>query len=333
MDKEIEISKKKIFYRVYGNGKPVMLVHGFGETGDVWKNQTGPPQTPPKEGLSNTQSQAPSNSPEGGELASTLKDKFMLIVPDLPGSGKSEMIDDMSMEGMAEVIKVILDTEAPPTSPKGRLRKTQGQLVENSLQKENIKISESSKVPPSGGFREAGAFLIGHSMGGYITLAFVEKYPGYLRAFGLFHSTAFADTEEKKATRRKGIEFIKEHGAFEFLKNATPNLFSSRSKDEFPGLIDEFVQSLNNFLPEALVSYYESMIKRPDRTAILKNTRMPVLFIMGEFDNAIPLQDGLKQCHLPERAYINILHRSGHMGMLEQADKSTRILEKFLSDN
>ena len=213
------------------------------------------------------------------------------------------MIDDMSMEGMAEVLKTILDTE-------------------------------SSKVSPSGGDLEgAGASIIGHSMGGYIALAFVEKYEGLLSSFGLFHSSAFADTEEKKATRRKGIEFIKEHGAFEFLKTATPNLFSPISKDEMPGLIGEFIGSLNNFSPESLVSYYESMIKRPDRTAILKKTKMPVLFIIGEFDNAIPLQDGLKQCHLPEQATINILHRSGHMGMMEETDKSNRLLEEFLSES
>ena len=57
-----------------------MLVHGFGETGDVWNNQI-----------------------------EFLKDDFKLIVPDLPGSGQSEMIDDMSMEGMAEVLKQILE--------------------------------------------------------------------------------------------------------------------------------------------------------------------------------------------------------------------------------
>lgn len=280
MDKEIEIAGKKIFYHIYGSGKPVVLIHGFGEKSDVWKKQID-----------------------------FLQDKCMLIVPDLPGSGESEMIEDMSMEGMAEIIKAIIDAE---------------------VKNETIKISESPKASP---FRESLVTLIGHSMGGYITLAFAEKYPGCLNAFGLFHSSAYADNEEKKATRRKGIKFIKEHGAFEFLKNATPNLFSADTKQQFPGLIDQFVQSLNNFSPEALVSYYESMIKRPDRTHILKNIKMPILFILGKYDNAVPLEDGLKQCHLPEKSYIHILHQSGHMGMLEETDKSNRILENFLSEN
>jgi pimeloyl-ACP methyl ester carboxylesterase len=291
MDKEIKIAGRKIYYRVYGNGKPVMLVHGFGETGDVWKNQAS--LNPSEEGtLGVTQRREDSIVQEKKDFPGN---KFKLIVPDLPGSGKSEMIDDMSMEGMAEVLKTILDTE----------------------------------IIPPGGYR--GVSLIGHSMGGYITLAFVEKYEKLLDAFGLFHSTSFADTEEKKAVRRKGIEFIKEHGAFEFLKASAPNLFAPQSKDEFPDLIDQFVQSLSSFKPESLIAYYQSMINRPDRTPILKNTKLPVLFIMGEYDNAIPLADGLKLCHLPEKSYFHVLHQSGHMGMLEESKKSNRLLEEFLN--
>lgn len=262
MNKEIEIAGKKITYHLYGNGKPVMLVHGFGETGDVWKSQ-----------------------------AAFLKDSFQVIVPDLPGSGQSEMIDDMSMEGMAEILKLILDKET---------------------------------ITPLS--------MIGHSMGGYITLAFAKKYSHYLTSFGLFHSSAYADSEEKKATRKKSIEFIRQHGAFEFLKTATPNLFSSLSIDKKPELIDGFIRSLNNFSASALVSYYEAMMKRPDNTTLLKTTTLPVLFILGEHDNAVPLQDGLKLSHLPEKSYIHILHRSGHMGMLEEENKSTELLKKFLSE-
>jgi pimeloyl-ACP methyl ester carboxylesterase len=306
MEKEITIAGKKIFYRVIGEGKPVMLVHGFGETGEVWKMQIGPPQTPvrpghpggpPKEGLSTEHT---------SETTVNLTSKFMFIVPDLPGSGKSEMIDDMSMEGMAEVLKQILEKELP-------------------------KLPGSSKAPsPGGGLGEV--CLLGHSMGGYVTLAFVEKYERYLRSFGLLHSTAFADSEEKKATRRKGIGFIQEHGAFEFFKTSTPNLFSSQTKEHSPDLVSEFVQSLSGYSSTAAIAYYESMIKRPDRTAVLKTTKLPVLFIMGEHDVAIPINDGLKLCKLPEKAYFHVLHQSGHMGMLEESEKTNRLLEVFLSE-
>lgn len=292
-EKTLTYQGHSIFYRVTGAGRLVVFVHGFGEDGEVWR--------------------AASDSPNGGEqmrVASLFEDSFLLskfkfIIPDLPGSGKSEMIDDMSMEGMAEVIKSLFD-------------------------------SETSEVPPSGarpddpigrGFRGA---LIGHSMGGYISLAFAAKYPDYLYGLGLFHSTAYPDTDEKKATRRKGIQFIKEHGAFEFLKTANYNLFSQISKDQMPHLIDEFISSLRNFQPGALVSYYEAMIQRPDRSSILKNLRIPMLFVAGKYDTAVPLNDVLEQCHLPEISYFHMLAQSGHMGMMEEAGKSNTILNDYL---
>ena len=307
MNKQIEIAGKKIFYRLHGNGKPVMLIHGFGETGDVWQNQLA-----------------------------YLENDFQLIIPDLPGSGESDLIDDMSLEGMAEVIKIILDIESKPaqTPASEGLSIAHSQLKEGSQTSQHLPLSESSQVsPPTGGGDLKGArVLIGHSMGGYITLAFASQYPGYLSAIGLFHSSAFGDSEEKKEIRKKGIEFIHRHGAFEFLKNSTPNLFSLLSKDEKPELIDGFIRSLRNFSDRSLVSYYEAMMQRPDRTDLLKNIELPVLFVMGEYDNAAPLQDGLKQAHMPEKSYIHILHQSGHMGMLEEPDNSNHILKQFLSE-
>jgi len=273
--KEIEVENKRIFYRVVGSGQPVVLIHGFGEHGDVWKNQV--PIT---------------NYRNGYQQAITENENiFRFIIPDLPGSGKSEMIDDMSMEGLSEIIKKLLDRE---------------------------KIDS--------------CIMIGHSMGGYVTLAFADRYPELLKGIGLFHSTAYADTEEKKAARKKGIEFINDHGAFEFLRNTTPNLFSPASRDEQPIIVDELIDTLSNFSAGALVSYYEGMIRRSDKTMILRNSTIPVLFIAGSADNAVPLDDILKQCHLPSLSYIHILNNSGHMGMLEEPAKANLILERFLLD-
>ena len=133
MEKTILYQGKKIFYHSIGNGEPVMLVHGFGEEGDVWAKQV-----------------------------EFLKNRYHLIVPDIPGSGRSEMVTDMSMEGLAEVLHSIIHEEQIDTCA-----------------------------------------VIGHSMGGYITLALVESYWNHVNAFGLFHSTAFADTEEKKTNPKK----------------------------------------------------------------------------------------------------------------------------------
>ncbi len=264
MKKTLSVEGSAIHYRVLGSGGTVILVHGFGETGAVWDRQ-----------------------------AAYFENKYRLIIPDLPGSGSSELIADMSMSGMAEIVKKIAEQEAVP-----------------------------GEKP----------VLIGHSMGGYIALAYAEKYANELSGFGLFHSTAYADNDEKKATRRKGIEFIREHGAFAFLKNTSPKLFSEHTKKENPDLVEGFIQSLSNFSPEALVSYYEGMIDRPDRTAVLEKSPWPVLFIAGEHDTAIPLEDILKLCRIPEKSYIHTLSKSGHLGMLEETDRSNQILEEYLAE-
>lgn len=260
MTRTLRYHNKKICYDITGQGQPVILIHGFGEDGRVWEEQVR-----------------------------YLSDRFRLIIPDLPGSGQSEIIDDMSIEGMAEVIHAIIHEEGIDTCP-----------------------------------------VLGHSMGGYITLALVEKYWNHVSAFGLIHSSAYADSEEKKEVRRKGIAFIETHGAYPFLKTSIPNLFSPGFKDEKPESVDQFIAQQHNFSAPALVLYYEAMMARPDRTDQLRKATVPVLFIMGKYDLAVPLADGLRQCHLPGISYIHILQNSGHMGMLEEKDTVNGILEKFL---
>jgi len=283
-DKNLSYQNASIHYRVFGSGRPVILIHGFGEDGRIWDKQVA-----------------------------FLQDRFQLIVPDLPGSGRSNMIPDMSIEGMAELIKAIIDKEA---------------------------ISAT--------------VLIGHSMGGYITLAFAEKYPSSLHSFGLVHSSAFADSEEKKAARRKSIEFIEKNGAHDFLKSAIPGLFlmgqdgsqpsdplkpeassnrgltAASRPDPASDPITDLIEKGRAFSPEALICYYQAMINRPDRSSVLKSFNGPVLFIIGRHDMAVPFNQSMKQCHVPSQAHIHILRESAHMGMLEQYGLVNNVLLNFL---
>lgn len=174
--------------------------------------------------------------------------------------------------------------------------------------------------------------MIGHSMGGYITLAFAEKYPAMLKGFGLFHSTAFADSEEKKEARKKSIAFIEKNGPGLFLKQSIPNLFAEKFRTEHPEMIEMLVENGNSFTGAALIRYYESMIQRPDRTDLLRKTTQPILFIAGRYDQAVPFEDSLRQSYLPVISYLHVLDLSAHMGMWEQKDEAVTALEKFLHD-
>lgn len=263
LQKTLETKNSSIVYKMLGSGNPVVLLHGFGEDGRIWDS-----------------------------VLESLSSNHTLIVPDLPGSGRSVMKkQSWSIDDFADCIEAILDQEG---------------------------IQAVS--------------MIGHSMGGYVALAFAERHPTSLKGLGLFHSSAFADSEEKKVTRRKGIQFIEDHGDIKFLEQATPSLFSEVTKSENPQAVKEFIAKFTNFQSGALVHYYEAMMQRPDRTPILKSHPGPVLFIMGESDTAVPLKDGLKQCHMPRLSFIHILRNSGHLGMVEETDKSRDILQNFLQD-
>ncbi len=264
-EKFITYHSSIIFYRIIGKGKPVVLVHGFGEDGTIWKNQI-----------------------------EFLKNHFQLIVPDLPGSGQSAVGSNqlaVSVEAYAEVVSAVLLEE---------------------------KIDS--------------CIMTGHSMGGYIILAFAEKYPHLVKAFGLFHSSAFADSEEKKAARLKSIEFIKNNSAYEFLKTTITGLFlmgqdGSKPSDPNAAIL---IEKGKQFTPEALIHYYQAMIARPDRVEVLKTFNGPVLFIIGEHDKAVPFEQSMQQCYLPAQSHIHILRNSAHMGMWEEAEKTNIALLEFL---
>lgn len=262
---QVSFQDKKIFYRIEGKGKPVFLLHGFGEDGRIWEKQIN-----------------------------ALKENYRVIVPDLPGSGQSEMLDGKrTLVDYVEVVKAIAD-----------------------------KVIRGD---------DAQFCLIGHSMGGYITLGFAEKFPELLNSFGLFHSSSFADDEQKIETRNKAIDFIKKNGSEAFLKSSVPDLFSPETKEKHPELISQLINIAKDISPEALIQYYEAMIVRPDRSSVLKTFPHPVLFIIGKHDKAIPMDISLQQCHLPSISSVHILENSGHMGMWEEEKSSNTFLQQFLS--
>lgn len=174
--------------------------------------------------------------------------------------------------------------------------------------------------------------LLGHSMGGYITLAVAEKHPQLLQAFGLIHSTAFADTDEKRETRKKAISFIQKNGAAAFLQTTAAGLFSQQSGQQHPEWINEAVMMGSHFAPEVLMANYEAMMARPDRTNGLQGSKLPVLFIIGKEDKAVLPEDVMKQVHLPQVSYFHLLDNVGHMGMWEAADKVNSFIQKFIED-
>jgi pimeloyl-ACP methyl ester carboxylesterase len=171
--------------------------------------------------------------------------------------------------------------------------------------------------------------MIGHSLGGYVTLAFAEKYESHLTGMGMFHSTAFADAEEKKENRNKTIEFIQKHGVPEFAESFVPPLFSLKNKDLFKPEIKELTFAAAASSEQGVIETTKAMRDRKDRTEVLKSVNIPVLFVAGKLDGVIPLEKSLQQCHLPKHSIVHFLEGTGHMGMIEKKQETIKILIHF----
>ena len=171
--------------------------------------------------------------------------------------------------------------------------------------------------------------LIGHSMGGYVSMAFAEKYEKMLSGLCLFHSSALPDTDEKKENRNKTIEFVEKHGVDKFMQSFVEPLFFADNRKKLRHEIDLMIEIGKATPKESITGGLAAMRDRPDRTDVLKKIKCPVLFIFGKEDGAVPLEKALEQCHLPHNSMVNFIAKTGHMGMFERTYETRKAIEKF----
>lgn len=252
----------KISFSEKGKGFPVVLLHGFCETREIWD-----------------------------ELADSLSKYFRVLTPDLPGFGNSPLPEsDFSIADIGEAVF---------------------QWLQNLHLKEVV--------------------VIGHSLGGYITLALAKSHPQVLSGFGLFHATAFADTEEKKSTRNKTIDFVKKRGVAAFAHSFLPQLFYHKNKKSLKGEIDQLIKMTAETKLDSLIAYTKAMRDRADRTDVLKSFDKPILLIAGDNDTAVSLEDIRVQENMPKKPIVHVLENTGHMGMIEQKSLSLTAVADFIS--
>lgn len=252
-----------IHYTDQGEGLPVVLLHGFCETNEIWH-----------------------------AFEDRLSYHIRVLSPDLPGFGKSPLPSgDFTLSDIARQLREWL---------------------------QSLGIEE--------------CVMIGHSLGGYLTLAFAEAYPAMLKAIGLFHSSAFADTEEKKKVRNRTLEFVEKHGVETFLESFVGDMFYRKRRKELEVQVKEAKRICQQTSKESLIAYTKSMRDRKDRKEVLENFPKPVLFIAGDHDPFVPKEVSEAQCFLPKDSSVHILAHTGHMGMFEREDETLEIVENFLKE-
>ncbi len=171
--------------------------------------------------------------------------------------------------------------------------------------------------------------ICGHSMGGYVTLAFAQLFPNVLQGFGLLFSTSIADTEEKKENRLKSYSFVEEHGTPDFAKTLIPTLFAPDFEDK--ELIENTTESACNTPKAGVMAATLAMRSRPDLTEVLKKSSVPVLITAGKKDKVIIYKDIQKIANQIKDCTFETFEKSAHMGMIEEPEKMNEVLQNFIS--
>ncbi len=245
-------------FKQYGQGKPIIFLHGFPMNQTVWN-----------------------------DFVPLLSDTYKVITVDLPGFGKSPLSESpFTIEQIADsVLRWVL----------------------------------SEKI--------SGATIMGHSLGGYVALAMVEKQPELFSGLGLFHSTALADSAEKKESRLKVVDFIGKNAVLAFTSNFIPPLFADQNHKAINKVREIAIQSGH----DAVIGYTLAMRNRPNRISVLEKLKMPVLFLAGEADAGIPVDTIFKQAERCESPQVHVLKQVAHMGMFENPEASANIIRSFVS--
>lgn len=173
-------------------------------------------------------------------------------------------------------------------------------------------------------------FLIGHSMGGYVALAFAEFYPDNVKGLCLLNSTSRGDSEEKQIGRNRAIRIVKENHT-SFIRNSIPMLFRSKNRKLFREQINEVKQEALKTSKQGIIAALEGMKIRNDREVLLHFGPYPKLMLIGERDPVVKLEDLLDQVAGTNTVVVRL--SEGHMSHIENKEEMLASISDFLKKN
>ena len=171
--------------------------------------------------------------------------------------------------------------------------------------------------------------IIGHSMGGYVGLAYADSFPDNLKGLCLFHSSAYADSEEKKRDRTRSIKIVKANHKI-YTTEVIKNLFATKNSKYLKTEIAFAQKIASKVSKQSIVAALEGMKDRPNRDLVLGMVHYPVMMVIGELDNVLPKDQLLEQSQLIKNKHLLYLEHDGHMGFLESPRVTLKALKKFI---
>lgn len=175
----------------------------------------------------------------------------------------------------------------------------------------------------------SSASFIGHSMGGYISLAIARDFPERVDKLCLFFSSTLPDSEEKKEQRLKAAKTA-EADKEKFIYLGVKNLFNQNKLDELRKEIEIARKWAMKMPLNGVTAALKGMRLRKDTSEVLEKSEFPIQIVLGEFDSAIDLETFRAVIPSKDNIQTTVLP-VGHMGHLEAPDESLKILKDFLS--
>jgi len=222
-------------------------------------------------------------------FATKLSDNYRVITVDLPGHGLS-------------------DVTAEPQSIEGMAKAVN----------EVIKHCGLTKVS-----------LFGHSMGGYVTLAFAELYGETLSSLGLINSHPFADAAPTIENRNREIALVREGKKDLIINTNIPKGFSTKNLSAMADKVSHIQNIALKTKAEGIIAALESMKARKQRTDVLKTASLPVLFVYGKQDNYIPASVSEK-IEFSDNSTVVCFENSGHQSFIEEETALLKCMLNFL---
>jgi pimeloyl-ACP methyl ester carboxylesterase len=171
--------------------------------------------------------------------------------------------------------------------------------------------------------------MIGHSMGGYVALAFAERWPDVVKGLVLYQTTARADDDAKKRDRDRVIELVK-HNHRSFVRSSIPMLFRPINRKRMKAGVD-WVRSHALETPvQGIIAALAGMRDRPNREILLKFPPYPVHIIAGDKDPRIPYDESKALARISEHVYLHTIKGSGHMSYIEAPEETLAIIRSIL---
>jgi len=169
------------------------------------------------------------------------------------------------------------------------------------------------------------AIVVGHSMGGYIALAFARLYPQRLLGLGLVASQALADPSERKAGRFQTAGRVETDGVGE-VAGSMPALLTAE-----PALQARLEELIQRQSPAGVAAALRAMAGRTDSSPYLASFEFPVEIIHGLADRIIPVERAREVLSLLKHGHLTELPAAGHMPMLEVPLETARALLRLKS--